>query len=712
MMQAAGASNDRSLTDRPRFRQDLFAELIEEQGARFIDVMDPDSGNLFRFFEAEYSLACGMDGERDIPGIVKWAQDELGMAATQHEVRVVIATLGDLGFIDTAGVAASASGAPGAVTDKPPVRAPAEIAPPAAAAGTQRRPSEPVEQVAAAPSSPAGRSPPRPTPRPTPAPVAPAMQSEVSIDLSDHIEVRPDDVKEAVRASKVMSAVEVPPDVLAALEAPRPAASKPPEPAPAPPRPVEARPEPRPEPRPAASKPPEPVPAPPRPVEARPEPRAEARPEPRAEVRPEPRVESRPEPRVEPAGAAGARDVAEPIKPVARPAEPPVAKPPVELPKPPVRVEKHPIAPPAPASRVSPVLIVLLILVVLGGIGFAVWKFVLNKDAGPTGATSVAPSPVPPQPAAPTPPPPAPAPTAKIALAAPAADDVKATRIGVVETILAEKPVKAGDVLVRLVGDRAIEGQLTALTREQKRLEDQLAEANQKLTAAQGAAKTTAEATVADRQRALSAKQDQVTAKKAELAALVITAGADGTFSPAIKNGQKVSEDDVLAKLQRDPAPTATFKVADAKPFTAGASVELTVGKGDQHVTCTVAEVQPDSVKVACPTDPALTDGVAVTLPLPSAGAAPAGGAGAAPAGGAGAAPAGGAGAAPAGGATAPAGGAAAAPAAGAPEAPGAGAATAPAGGAAVPAGGSAGPSGGSADPAAAAPAGSAAPSK
>jgi hypothetical protein len=106
--------------ERPRLRQDLVAELVEAPGARFIDVMAPDSGNVFRFYEVEYSLACGMDGERDIAGIVKWAQDELGLTPSQHEVRTVIATLGDLGFIDAEtgaeqGEAPAAELAPGVV---------------------------------------------------------------------------------------------------------------------------------------------------------------------------------------------------------------------------------------------------------------------------------------------------------------------------------------------------------------------------------------------------------------------------------------------------------------------------------------------------------------------------------------------------------------------------------------------------------------------
>ncbi|MBC7974006.1 MAG: hypothetical protein H7138_03405, partial [Myxococcales bacterium] len=108
-MQPAPDQTGRSGLDRPRFRQDLVAEPIEEQGGRFIDVMDPDSGNLFRFYEVEYSLACGMDGERDVAGIVKWAQEELGLTPSAHEVRAVIATLGDLGFI-ASGAEAAADG--------------------------------------------------------------------------------------------------------------------------------------------------------------------------------------------------------------------------------------------------------------------------------------------------------------------------------------------------------------------------------------------------------------------------------------------------------------------------------------------------------------------------------------------------------------------------------------------------------------------------
>src|SRR5438874_6428869 len=101
------------MVDHPRFRQDLVAEPIEDGGAHFIDVADPDSGHVFRFFEVEYSLACAMDGERDVPGLIKWANEELGLVTTPNEVKTVIATLGDLGFVEVgeAGARAVAGGA-------------------------------------------------------------------------------------------------------------------------------------------------------------------------------------------------------------------------------------------------------------------------------------------------------------------------------------------------------------------------------------------------------------------------------------------------------------------------------------------------------------------------------------------------------------------------------------------------------------------------
>ena len=86
---------------RPRFRTDLVAEPIDDGGHRFIDVIDPDNGNVFRFYDVEYSIACAMDGERDVPGLVRWAKEELGIEPSPSELATVITTLGDLGYLDS-----------------------------------------------------------------------------------------------------------------------------------------------------------------------------------------------------------------------------------------------------------------------------------------------------------------------------------------------------------------------------------------------------------------------------------------------------------------------------------------------------------------------------------------------------------------------------------------------------------------------------------
>jgi cytoskeletal protein RodZ len=297
----------------------------------------------------------------------------------------------------------------------------------------------------------------------------------------------------------------------------------------------------------------------------------------------------------------------------------PVAKPPVELPRPPVVAEKTPVAPPAP-KKTSPVLVIVLILVVLGVGGFLVWKYVLQNDASPSASNTPATAPV--APPAPTPPPAPVAPTAKIALVAPPADEIKVGKAGTVENILAQTQVKAGDALVRLVGDRPLEAQLDTLRKELGKLRDQLDAATKKRDAATPATKTAADVDVAARQKALDAKQAQISTKQGDLDALVISAPADGAFSPSAQNNQKVAAGDVVAKLQRDAVPSVTFRVPDPKVFSATAPV--VVMAKDQKLGCTVAEVGTDStVKVTCPADPTLVDGAEVTLALPGAGQAP-----------------------------------------------------------------------------------------
>src|SRR5688500_10497052 len=260
-------------TDRPRFRQDLVAEPIEDGGGRFIDVMDPDNGTLYRFYEVEFSLACAMDGQRDVAGIVKWAEEELGLKPSRKEVKIVISTLGDLGYLEGGAAAAAAP----TKTPTPPVgiKRPTEQPAvnrwdaPTAMGDTddylergvvtgQKRPHTPVpdvelgqagtrtdrrDELPKAPDlelgKPGVRAPAAAAKSGADIPLGPSGAGNVEVDLAADVPVSSAALKEAVRQSQVMKAAEVPPDMAQHLES-KPAAK---------PAKAEPKPEPRPEPR-------------------------------------------------------------------------------------------------------------------------------------------------------------------------------------------------------------------------------------------------------------------------------------------------------------------------------------------------------------------------------------------------------------------------------------------------------------------------------
>src|SRR5262245_54884347 len=101
-MTTSAASATTTSGAHPRFRTDLVAEPINEDGKRFIAVFDPDTGTGYRFYEVEYSLACAMDGERDVAGLVRWAREELGVEPSARELQTVITTLDHLGYLSGA----------------------------------------------------------------------------------------------------------------------------------------------------------------------------------------------------------------------------------------------------------------------------------------------------------------------------------------------------------------------------------------------------------------------------------------------------------------------------------------------------------------------------------------------------------------------------------------------------------------------------------
>jgi hypothetical protein len=598
------------------FRQDLVAEAIEEQGARYIDVMDPDSGNVFRFFEVEYSIACAMDGQRDVAGIVKWAQEELGLTPSAKEVQTVIATLADLRFISTgatklsevpeAKVAAKSAWvdehneatvvgaaplpdeelAPGIVVgaaartaaaanevelghaggrsaaprEEALPRADFDLGAPGASTSSAKPPRAPVEEIAlGASGAKAG---------------AKAPVEDLSMDLSEQMAIKPSDVKEAVRASKVMTAVEVPKELQDELE--RPAA------------------------KPAAAAP-KPTPAVAKPAAAAPKPAEKPAEKPAAVVA---------KPAEKPAEKPAAKPAEKPAAAAAKPAEKTPAKKPVELSKQPP--EKTPIAPPAPAARVNPVLVLLLIVAILGAAAFFVWKLVLNKPE-----TEPATQKMPPKPPAPKPPAEV---TSKIAFETPPAQDIKSPA-GTLESIETnDKDVKTGDVIATLVGAKALATEVGNLQKDADKgtpaveaAQKELADAQQKPNNQAGV--TAAQTKLDKAKKVVDDKKAAIAKKQADLDKLTLKASADGKLATTDKVGQKVVADEVIAKITRATLPVATFKIPPGTKVGADGNISLTAG--DKTVVCTVSDAQAETIKVTCPADAGLANGADVKFKLP-----------------------------------------------------------------------------------------------
>jgi hypothetical protein len=605
-------------TERPRFRQDLFAESVDEQGATFVDVMDPDSGRVFRFYEVEFSIACAMDGERDVPGLVKWAQDELGVTPSTHEIQTVIATLGELGYLDPSGAAKAAA------TDVPAAsgRATSGLAAgPGPAADTVV--DTPALKVPARTPIPVEEAPPR-------AAAAAGNVSEVSLDLSEHLAVGREDVQEAVRQSRVMAAVEVPPELIEPASSPAPTPARPERPTPAPeplprPTPAEAR---RPAAAAAATKPPA-RPTPP-PVEAKqPERAVEAKqPERAVEAKqPERPVEAKqPERPVEAKQPERPVEAKQPERPVEtkqpeRPVEAkqPEHKAPVTLPKVP---EKQPVAEAPPSRTASTVVFVILILVVLGIGGFLVWKLVLDKPA-PAGATgAVGAAPVAPQPAEqqePPGPPAKPSFTSKIEMSSGRPKTLLSYWAGTIEWVeTSGKELKTNDVILKLAGYKPLEAQVAALEKEQvKVLADREAayQARDAVSPTDEAAMKKAQAKVDAAEKAANTKSDQLLKKTDQLEKHYVRLNVDGTVTLTRKVGEKIGENAPVATVVPVPEPSATFKIPANYKFELGVAMPLSVG--ERLVTCQVADWEPEKIRITCPPESGVAEGATATWQIP-----------------------------------------------------------------------------------------------
>ena len=500
----------------------------------------------------------------------------------------------------------------------------------------------------------------------------------MSLDLADQMPVRADDVKEAVRASKVMTAVEVPKDLLEALEE-KPKAT---EPAVAP----------------VVAKAPEPEVAP---VIAKAA-VAKAADKPAQQQGGGNGNKKKDKNKNKGGKQADAPKAAEPVatggkaseavvakaadkvadkvadKPAAKVADRPADKAIVKAKdadkKPVVAERKQPVAPPAPASRTSPALIWLLVLVLLAGAGYVVYRYVLNKPTtAPTTSGQVTPAPPPVAnpagPAAVTPGSGAPAPgsgSAQVAAAQESDSGSAAATPPLPESITGSIEIKAmppvpvastfegtlaqfaatgaavkkGNKIGLLQGFRALDATILKLQRDLAKLQAQQAALE---AAAAGAAagsgdlvvggevggRDAVEAAAAATKR--QARQDALTKtvneKQYALDQAIqertkfdIYAQADGTLTSTAKIGAKLTQTTILGSIEQTPVPLVTFPLAVDLRFETSTQQVVYVGPEmtkEQQVTCYVRASLPESITLECPASDRIQAGTVVTWKIP-----------------------------------------------------------------------------------------------
>lgn len=660
----------------PRFRTDLIAQPIDEAGQHFVDVTDPDSGKMFRFYEVEYSIATAMNGQRDIAGLANWADTELGLQPSPDEVKSVIDTLAELGYLDTVPLApvidsfddafdddpglapAGASpmdaepmsdpdlglpelddlslgsaGVSGLSTDtEMPAPAELELGLAGGTLGQSRRdgneeatfvaPSlslgkagneavrEPGGQVTGlgsdheddvptmikgaeelvggasnAPSRPSDPGiPPRPPtdlpPEATLQPVgsandeddgpthlpAPAtdFDDEMSVDLSEHMQLGPDALKEAVRQSQ-MIAIPSPEELAkAAAEAERP-------PKPAPPLPGPSIDE-------LKAKPPTPPP-----------------------------------PSIEPTEL--------PSK-VASISKPPIAKPSTAF--------EDESSQPLPGTSSSSssgrliALVLVLLLVVAAGLVYMLDLFGIRARLGleeKNAAPVEQPKPVVKKPVTPPVPKKLKLPSAKLMEGEVVKTDVTSAKKGVLATLIASgTEIEMGDELGTYKGGQAFVSSIKRVTARLDHYQGKLDKAKAKVADAEKAgnavAAKAAQKDVSRFEKKVAEKQGKIDSDNAKLDEFRIKSSAGGTFETTLESGAKVGEGDVIGTLAGKPILAATFELPKGKKLAKGDEVEV-VSKSDdkKRLGCQVTGVEGAKATVECPSDEGLSASDEVVLP-------------------------------------------------------------------------------------------------
>lgn len=591
---------------RPRFRTDLVAQPIDEGGERFVDVTDPDSGNTFRFYEVEYSIACAMNGQRDVSGLAIWAQMELGLQPSPDELQTVINTLAELGYLDnwstppslddltlghagnnppedddmpsvpdmelgTAGnedaggndeatfVAPSLSlghaGNERVATMQPPERRPEGKE--QSFAGlmdddedqvptTIKRPGQVTgSRDAVEPALlPVGGTPDADDDGPTNLPPpAPDFDDEMSVDLSDHLHLGPDAVKEAVRQSQLMQAVEV--DDGAGQQ--------------------------------RASTAPPPMPAPPAaPADASPT-----------------------------AGAGKPVELSDKRAQVSKPVEPVIDR-----------------EPTGETSRVGLLVLVLLLVLVAGAAAvYALNLFDIRAKLGlDTSGETASQDPQVQQPVAEPEKKPE-LPSATLMLGEAPVVEFKATDKGRLATIVAAGAVvKQGDVVAKLDDTAAIDKKIAEYRSRQAvyqaRLDSILAKKAEAEKAGNAAAAKRYESEAERHQKKVDEKRILADDEEKKLEPFMLTAPAEGAVETALKEGDSFQAEDVLFSIKGTPPLQATFTIKGHQ-YAQDAEVEI-VAKADEtkRLDCKVIKVEGESVTIECPGDGGLSaDNVVILRP-------------------------------------------------------------------------------------------------
>lgn len=599
----------------PRFRTDLVAQPIEEGGQRFVDVTDPDSGKTFRFYDIEYSIACAMDGQRDIMGLADWAQSELGLEPSPDELETVISTLAELGYLDDGprgadidlghagaseldepdsgpagidvelGVAGNELGEPGDDDDdvvttssmalggagnesvieeeeeeeidevsmhmeveeeeqsfatlleedeqETSIKAPEQVFATRGPASEQRL----IPEAPLPPMSGSDMPEPKATLRPIGGsdadedgptnlpPPASDFDDEVSVDLTDHLHLGPEAVKEAVRQSRMMPSSD-PDDQEDQLE------------------------------------------------------------------------------ELAPASFGQDRPIQLPDKAISigRPLE--SADDQLGTPLPPQK------------SNLGLMLLALLLVIVVAAaavflldLGGIKTKLGFGDSSDNTSATN---EPETPEPETPPPPKKVELPTATLELAEGEAMEIKSAQTGVIASIFASgTEVGEEDIVAKLQGMDKLEKKVAAAKGDQNRYERRIEQYNAKREAAEAAGNTKeaeAQQKEIDKQQAkITGKQKEIDEAEAEMEAFLLKAPTAGVVETSFNKGSRVAADQVVFTVKTAPLLQAVFTISvaeDQKPAAKGAEVQV-VAKEDENKTleCAVTSVEGDKVTVKCPSD-------------------------------------------------------------------------------------------------------------